>query len=116
MAGVHHFAGIRRCGQGKTPGEQFLHGLQLKRQPSQADVRFEPAVGVPDRRPATPGTALPRAESELESSAPAGSFDCMIAPIDVVDLGSPITGVIEDILVDLQRRVSGGKSVTARWP
>lgn len=55
--------------------------------------------------------ALSLAAAAPASAEPAGSYDCLIEPSAVVELASPIVGVVKEMLVDRGDRVARGQIV-----
>jgi RND family efflux transporter MFP subunit len=96
-------------------GAAFVPGL-VSRQPTPVPkdvvVANEPAVprnAVPAREPvqlARRATAPPQASPSLVTS---GSFDCMIAANETIEIGSSISGTIETIPVERSDYVEAGQ-------
>ena len=52
-----------------------------------------------------------QAVAQTPADAPGGAFDCVVEPAQVLDLASPVAGVIEEVLVERGDRVSAGQVV-----
>lgn len=70
-----------------------------------ARAKSAPIVSSLDEPAVSPGStrAMPTRDVEpslAASHADEGSFDCMIGPNDVIEIGSPVTGVIDEIIVE----------------
>src|SRR5262245_16012897 len=58
------------------------------------------------------GTRAPASEPAAGQAAkPAGALECLIEPSMVVNVGSPVDGVIEQVLVDRGAQVTKGQVV-----
>ncbi len=98
-----------------TPGVLTLEPPAPSAPPSSAPVRAEdtPAFEVPKLERA--GAWL----DEVQGAAPVvadpfaqdRAFDCMIGPSEVADVGSAITGVLEEVLVERSDYVEAGEVV-----
>jgi RND family efflux transporter MFP subunit len=55
--------------------------------------------------------AIPAQDGSAGADDPASSFDCIVEPWEVVHIGSPVTGVIEEISVERSDLVEAGQVV-----
>lgn len=65
---------------------------------------------LPESAPAVDRSLDPFAsEGAALDAAPSGGFDCMISPNEVIDISSPITGIIAEIPVERSDTVEAGQ-------
>lgn len=91
----------------------FLHAARQVR--GAMDSIVSPVLAVPQRAKAAGLTAGLLVAGSIGLGVPfpvlAGTFDCLIEPTQVVDLASPVTGLIDRILVKRGDRVAKGQTV-----
>ncbi len=68
------------------------------------------SAGLPETSPIPDRSLDPFASGGVADAAtPTGGFDCMISPNEVIDISSPITGIIDEIPVERSDTVEAGQ-------
>jgi RND family efflux transporter MFP subunit len=79
--------------------------------PDPPETRLESTTREPKDSPGRIENAAEEAPLDLTSGLEAHSFDCMVMPNDVVEIGSAIIGLIEEIPVERGDHVEAGQVV-----
>lgn len=87
-------------------GVVFAPGLATRETPSRTESKLTPAH---DPTASEPSRALPLATPDRQADPNARSFDCMISPNEVIDIGSDVRGRIREIGVERGDYVEAGQ-------
>ena len=97
-----------------SAGLLFVPGFALRKPAPPEPAPFWPETmrASEAEREGGRGLSTPLLDPEpLDSSSEEGAFDCMISPNEVVEIGSSITGLIEEIFVERGDYVYSGQLV-----
>jgi RND family efflux transporter MFP subunit len=111
-AGIFGALGFLLIGLTLVPGFVSRTPTPVSETPAPAQdhppaARSEATLGAQDRDTRAP-PSLPPASSIIRTQ----TFDCMITPNEMIDIGSSITGVIESILVERSSSIEAGQVLT----